>query len=102
MTRSEIHPNEIRDYLERAPMRWSFDGKRMINHTGPRLKWLHELCRGTLHERINRRAGLIDEWRPFSNPVLSSIRRKERRNKAIAYGRMNSKQARRAVYYSIC
>jgi hypothetical protein len=99
---SDIHPNEIRDYLQRAPKRWSFDGKRMTNHTGARLKWLHELCRGTLDERINRRAGLVDEWRPFCNPVHSAIRRKERRNKVIAYGRMSAKQARRAVYFSIC
>jgi len=89
----DIHPNEIRDYVQRAPKRWSFDGSRMINQTGVRLKWLHSLCMGTIDERINRRAGLIDEWRPFSNPAHSAVRRKERRNKLIAYGR------KRAVYF---
>lgn len=76
----ELHTNEIRDYLARAPKRWSFNGQGMVNHTHVRLKWLADLARGTLHERINRRAGLIDPWRPWCNPVASAIRRYQRKS----------------------
>ena len=70
--------NEIRDYIERAPKRWSFCGTRMVNHTHARYKWLDDLARGTLHERINRRAGIIDTWFPWKNPIQSSVRRNSR------------------------
>lgn len=73
-----VHPNEIRDYLQRAPRRLSFDGTRMVNHTHVRLKWLADIARGPIDERINRRAGIEPQWRPFCNPVWSSIRRHAR------------------------
>lgn len=70
-----MQTNEIRDYIERAPKRWSFSGARMVNHTHARFKWLTDVARGTLNERINRRAGITDPWLPWKNPVQSSIRR---------------------------
>jgi hypothetical protein len=75
----ELHTNEIRDYLARAPKRWTFDGHGMTNHTHVRLKWLCALARGTLDEKINRRAGIVPVWRPWANPVWSAIRRHRRK-----------------------
>jgi len=75
----DLDTNEIRDYLRRAPKRWSFDGGRMINTTHVRLKWLADIARGPIDERINRRAGLESPWRPFHNPALKSITRNRRR-----------------------
>lgn len=85
-----VNPNEIRDYVERAPKRWSFDGARMINHTGARLRWLEQLCRGTLHERINRRAGISFDWiyAPWKpDRVISAAARWHRRQSIIQFGR---------------
>ncbi len=73
-----MHQNEIRDYLERAPKKWSFNGHLMINHTRSRYLWLADLLRGPLDERINRRAGLIREFLPWKNPTHSSCRRHQR------------------------
>lgn len=74
----ELQTNEIRDYLERAPKRWHFSGSNMVNNTGPRLTWLASLSHGTVHERINRRAGVTDPWIPWKYPVGSAIRRNYR------------------------
>jgi hypothetical protein len=75
-----IDTNEIRDYLKRAPKkRWTFDGRRMVNTTHVRLKWLSSIAIGTIDARINRRAGITDHWRPFHNPVWKSIERNRRR-----------------------
>ncbi len=71
--------NEIRDYLERAPRKWSFDGKRLTNTTRARLLWLADIARGTLHERINRRAGIVSARRPWHNPTWHAIERHRRR-----------------------
>ena len=73
-----MNPNEIRDYIERAPKRWTFSGGRMVNHTHVRLKWLADLARGPIDERINRRAGMSDEWMPWKDPTNSAIRRNHR------------------------
>jgi hypothetical protein len=73
-----MHQNEIRDYLERAPKKWNFDGRRMVNNTHVRFVWLADLARGPLDERINRRAGLIAEPLPWKHPVHSSCRRHHR------------------------
>lgn len=75
-----MHTNEIRDYIQRAPKRWQYqhDGS-MVNNTGARLKWLCTLCQGTLNERINRRAGIVEAWIPWKNPVHSSVRRNQRK-----------------------
>lgn len=75
----DLHPNEIRDYIARAPKRWSFDGRRMVNNSHVRLKWLADLARGTLDERINRRAGITNMWRPWHNPVFNSVQRHKRK-----------------------
>lgn len=77
---SNLHANEIRDYVARAPKKWEFRGSQMVNHTHVRLVWLSSIARGTLHERINRRAGITSPWRPYCNPVTSAIRRNGRNN----------------------
>ena len=79
-----LQTNEIRDYLARAPKRWTFNGARMVNHTFARLSWLADLARGTLDARINRRAGIPDDWKPWHNPTDSSIRRHHRRALRLA------------------
>lgn len=82
-----MRTNEIRDYLDRAPKRWSFNGGEMVNHTHTRLRWMSSIAQGTLNERINRRAGATDEWRPFANPVTKALQR-HRRNNLRRYGRL--------------
>jgi hypothetical protein len=76
---STIQNNEIRDYLERAPKRFRFDGRRMVNYTHQRFTWLASLARGTIDEKINRRAGAIDRYRPFHNATSSAYHRHIRR-----------------------
>ncbi len=78
MPTSNLHPNEIRDYINRAPKRWEFRGHQMVNNTFPRLVWLSTLARGTLNERINRRAGITDSFVPWKFPIGSAIRRHRR------------------------
>jgi|GEM_PF-6039713 len=83
-----MHQNEIRDYIERAPKRWHFNGSQMVSNTQARFVWLASLLRGTIHERINRRAGMVEEWRPWSNPTHSAYRRHHRnelRKKGLRY-----------------
>jgi hypothetical protein len=70
-----MQTNEIRDYLERGPKRLYFRDGRMVNTTYVRLIWLSTIARGLLDEKINRRAGIIFEWRPFARPVNAAIRR---------------------------
>lgn len=83
-----MHINEIRDYLERAPKRWHFDGLRMVNNTATRLRWLTSIATGTLDEKINRRAGHVDEWIPWKLPrVVSAKQRHNRRQTIIKFGR---------------
>ena len=84
---NDLHTNEIRDYLARAPKKWSFDGRRMINHTYVRLKWLTTIAQGTLDRKINRRAGVLDEYKPWCFPVDSARRRYQRRQTIILFGR---------------
>lgn len=79
LTSAGIHPNEIRDYIARAPKRWAFDGRRMVNNTHVRLVWLADIARGTLDDRINRRAGIVELWRPWHNPVFKSVARHQRK-----------------------
>jgi hypothetical protein len=80
MKEEKLHPNEIRDYLTRAPKRWAYNGFGMVNNTFVRLKWLTGIACGTLHEKINRRAGIVFEYKPWKYPVGSSIRRNHRNN----------------------
>lgn len=78
--KKQLHANEIRDYVERAPKRLHFDGNRMVNNTDARLTWLASLTRGTINERINRRAGITEIWIPWKYPVGSAVRRNYRNN----------------------
>jgi hypothetical protein len=72
--------NEIADFLERAPKKgFSYNGAQILNHAPMRYKWLYEISRGTIHERINRRAGITDIWIPWKNPVLRAINRNKRK-----------------------
>ena len=82
-----LHQNELRDYLSRAPPRFHFDGMRMVNNTAARFAWLASIASGTLDQRINRRAGIMDVYRPFKNPVYSSQKRHHRRQMIKLYGR---------------
>lgn len=79
-----MNQNEIRDYIERAPKKWHFTGRRMVNNTHARFKWLADIARGPVDCRINRRAGIIDEWRPWNNPVFKSVARHRRKQRARA------------------
>jgi len=79
--------NEIRDYLARAPRRFHFDGIRMVNNTAARFSWLALIASGTLDQRINRRAGITDVYRPFKYPAHSSQKRHHRRQMVKLYGR---------------
>jgi hypothetical protein len=83
---NEIETNEIRDYLQRAPKRRSFDGQRMVNNTQARYTWLASIARGVLDEKINRRAGVVFTYQPWKHPVNSAIRRQQRRKAIIAHG----------------
>ena len=74
-----MHPNEIRDYIERAPRKWEFRDGRMVNHTHVRLKWLSEIACGTIDQRINRRAGVPDQWRPWCDPTFKAMVRNQRK-----------------------
>lgn len=82
-----IETNEIRDYLNRAPKRVYFDGRRMVNTMHVRLKWLSQIAMGPLDERINRRAGNPSRWEPWKFPVASAMRRRARRQAVIKFGR---------------
>jgi len=72
--------NEIRDYIARAPRPWRFVDGRMVCASYARLSWLATIARGTLDSRINRRAGMLQEFRPWHYPVQGSIRRNIRNN----------------------
>ena len=75
-----MQTNEIRDYLERAPKRYHYNGQGIVNNTYARLAWLATIARGTLDKKINRRAGIKNEYIPWKNPVYSAIKRHKRRN----------------------
>lgn len=85
-----MHTNEIRDYLQRAPKKWHFNGARMVNNTRARLTWLASIAAGTLDERINRRAGIEDVWKPWHNPTWKAIARHGRKARRLS---ANSKAA---------
>lgn len=76
----ELHINEIRDYLNRAPKRFHYNGSGMVNNTYSRLVWLSSIAYGTLDEKINRRAGAISKYYPWKNPSFSAARRNQRNN----------------------
>lgn len=92
-----LHQNEIRDYLARAPRRFHFDGMRMVNNTSARFSWLASIASGTLDQRINRRAGIADVFQPFKYPVHSSQKRHHRRQMIKLFGR-----GKNGVVYQHC
>lgn len=70
---TELCVNEVRDYINRAPARFEFNGFQIVWNTHSRLKWLADIARGTIHERINRRAGIVDVYEPWkTSPVMKS------------------------------
>ena len=82
-----LHPNELRDYIQRAPKRWSFNGFEMVNNAEACNRWLDQLCRGTIDQRINRRAGMGEKWFPYGpTPIMKSIRRHRAREHFKKYG----------------
>lgn len=74
-----MHPNEIRDFLNRAPRKLTFNGVGIINNSHVRYRWLSQIAYGSIHERINRRAGHIDMWKPWCNPVYKAMARNQRK-----------------------
>lgn len=80
--------NEIRDFLHRAPPRRVFNGLTVVYHTVPRLKWLMEISTGTIHERINRRAGISDdEWVPWAVPKEWKAKHRHMKNELRKQGK---------------
>ena len=71
-----MHTNEIRDYIERAPRKWVIRDGQLVNHTHVRLKWLSE---SASDQRINRRAGVPDQWRPWCDPTFKAMVRNQRK-----------------------
>jgi hypothetical protein len=73
---AELEQNEIRDYIQRAPARCVFNGKEIVWNTHARLVWLASLARGSIDERINRRAGILDCFQPWKiSPEHKASRR---------------------------
>jgi len=78
----KLQANEIRDFLSRAPCSNVYDGNRIINYTNVRHEWLDSIHSGSIHARINRRAGICPDTKDTFAPharILSSIRRNKRR-----------------------
>lgn len=85
--------NELRDFALRAPKPVEFDGHRIVNYERLRRAWLEEMHSGSIHERINRRAGVKVLVAPFYAPwrgARSAIQRHIRR------------ELKRAGFRSIC
>ncbi|MCK9987775.1 MAG: hypothetical protein AzoDbin1_04247 [Azoarcus sp.] len=77
-----FHPNELRDFALRAPKPVEYDGCRIVSHERVRHAWLEEMHSGSIHERINRRAGVKVFAAPFYAPwrgARSAIKRHIRR-----------------------
>ena len=72
--------NEIRDYIQRAPARCVFNGREIVWNTHARLVWLASLARGSMDDRINRRAGIIDTYEPWKMSPVHKAARRNRRN----------------------
>lgn len=73
---TELTINEIRDYINRAPARFVFNGHQIVRNTHARLKWLADLARGSIDDRINRRAGIVDVYQPWkTSPTIKALNR---------------------------
>jgi hypothetical protein len=80
METKELHVNEIRDYINRAPARCSFNGGQIVWNTHSRLKWLADICRGSIDDRINRRAGHVACYQPWKISASQKAVRRHRCN----------------------
>ena len=72
--------NEIRDCIQRAPARCVFDGRQIVWNTHARLVWLASMAHGSIDDRINRRAGLIYEFKPWMMSAEYKATRRHRIN----------------------
>lgn len=77
---SDLCVNEIRDYINRAPARCVFNGHQIVWNTHARLKWLADLARGSIDDRINRRAGIIDVYQPWKTSPTIKAQNRHRNN----------------------
>ena len=75
-----LEQNEIRDYIQRAPARCAYNGSQIVWNTHSRLVWLASLARGSIDERINRRAGLVADYQPWKTSPACKARRRHRIN----------------------
>ena len=75
-----LEQNEIRDYIQRAPARCVYNGSQIVWNTPSRLVWLASLARGSIDDRINRRAGILDEQQPWKTSPTHKASRRHRFN----------------------
>jgi hypothetical protein len=80
--------NEITDFIARAPKKWRFNGIEMLNFSKMRRKWLQELYRGTIDEKINRRGGVClfvpppyARWRGVRASIMRHYRQEFKKTK---------------------
>jgi hypothetical protein len=66
--------NEIRAFLNRAPKPFAFNSQRVVYNTHARLKWLADIARRTIDERINRRAGIRLRDHPWPHTPTNKAR----------------------------
>jgi len=71
----DIHVNEIRDFLNRAPKRKLGNGPRFFNPAVVRYRWMAEISSGSIDVRIQRRAGLEDRHADYYKPIRKAIAR---------------------------
>ena len=74
-----MHINEIRDYLERAPKRFSFNGCCIVNNCDRRIKWLDEIARGDVNAKINRRSDTVPKYCFYRSASYASYARHQRK-----------------------
>ena len=89
---SELQINEIRDYIQRAPARCVFNGREIVWNTHARLVWLATLGRGSIDDRINRRAGIVDIYEPWK---MSPAHKASRRNRVNLFRKRGIKLVNR-------
>ncbi len=71
--------NEITDFLNRAPKKLVYNGYGIQNNSAIRFRWLSEICAGSINQRINRRAGIKDDYIPWKSPTFASVSRHSRK-----------------------
>jgi hypothetical protein len=67
-----LYANEINDFVQLAPKRLSFSSSEVI---AVRQRWLASISTGEIHEKINRRAGIVFAFKPWKNPIKCAILR---------------------------